>query len=136
MYLGVAHVHVPDSQRKKLDNKSFKCVLLGVSEESKAYRLYNPSSKKIVISRDIVCVEDEKWNWGKSTEEVKRDLLEWEGDNKDTDANEEGEGLENEQTEETDNSSSNESSDESPLSPNQGRSRRQPAWLRDYVTSE
>ncbi|KAJ8631555.1 hypothetical protein MRB53_024878 [Persea americana] len=86
----VAHVHVPDSQRKKLDNKSFKCVLLGVSEESKAYRLYDPISKKIVISRDIVCVEDEKWNWGRSAEEVKHDVLEWEGDNEDADANEEG----------------------------------------------
>ncbi|PRQ50963.1 putative RNA-directed DNA polymerase [Rosa chinensis] len=25
----VAHVHVPDSRRKKLDNKSFRCVVLG-----------------------------------------------------------------------------------------------------------
>ncbi|KAJ8616926.1 hypothetical protein MRB53_013112 [Persea americana] len=124
------------SQRKKLDNKSFKCVLLGVSEESKAYRLYDPISKKIVISRDIVCVEDEKWNWGRSAEEVKHDVLEWEGDNEDADANEEGEGLEDEQTEETDNSSTNESSEEAPLSPNQGRSRRQPAWLRDFVTGD
>jgi hypothetical protein len=38
----VAHVHMPDSKKKKLDNKSFRCVLLGVSEESKAYRLYDP----------------------------------------------------------------------------------------------
>ncbi|BBG96684.1 transposable element gene, partial [Prunus dulcis] len=97
----VAHVHVPDSRRKKLDNKSFKCVLLGVSEESKAYRLYDPISKKIVISRDIV-----------SAYEVKRDVLEWEGDNEDANANEEGEGLEDEQTEEIDNSSPNESSEE------------------------
>jgi hypothetical protein len=37
--------HVPDSQIKKLDNKSFKCVLLGVSEESKAYRVYDPILK-------------------------------------------------------------------------------------------
>jgi hypothetical protein len=41
----VAYVHVPDSQIKKLDNKSFKCVLLDVSEESKAYRVYDPISK-------------------------------------------------------------------------------------------
>ncbi|PNX64970.1 retrovirus-related Pol polyprotein from transposon TNT 1-94, partial [Trifolium pratense] len=25
----LAHVHIPDSQRKKLDSKSKKCVLLG-----------------------------------------------------------------------------------------------------------
>lgn len=74
-------------------------------------------------------MEDEKWNWGRSAEEVKHDVLEWKC------ANEEGEGLEDEQTEETDNSSPNESSEEAPLS-NQGRSRRQPAWLRDFVTGD
>jgi len=36
---------VPDSEIKKLDNKSFKCVFLGVSEELKAYRVYDPISK-------------------------------------------------------------------------------------------
>lgn len=50
----LAHVHVPDSKRIKLNDKSMKCILLGVSEESKAYRLFNPVSKKIVISRDVI----------------------------------------------------------------------------------
>ena len=44
----ISHVHVPDSKRTKLDDKSFSCVLLGVSEESKAYRLYDPISQKII----------------------------------------------------------------------------------------
>lgn len=42
----IAYVHTLDARRSKLDDKSVKCVLLGVSEESKAYRLYNPASKK------------------------------------------------------------------------------------------
>ena len=50
----IAHVHVSDNKRKKLDDKSFQCVLLGMSENSKAYRLYDPTSKKIVVSRDVV----------------------------------------------------------------------------------
>ncbi|RVW42604.1 Retrovirus-related Pol polyprotein from transposon RE1 [Vitis vinifera] len=54
---------VKDNKRKKLDDKSFQCVLLGVSEESKAYRLYDPVSKKIVVSRDVVFEEDKCWNW-------------------------------------------------------------------------
>ena len=58
----IGHVHVPDNKRKKLDDKSFQCVLLGVSEESKAYRLYDPVSKKIVVSRDVVFEEDKCWN--------------------------------------------------------------------------
>ena len=50
----IGHVHVSDGKRKKLDNKSFWCVLLRMSEESKAYRLYDPVSKKIVVSRDVI----------------------------------------------------------------------------------
>jgi len=32
----VAHTHIPDQKRAKLDDKSRKCVFLGVSDESKA----------------------------------------------------------------------------------------------------
>lgn len=37
----IAYIHVPDVKREKLDDKSIKCVFLGISEESKAYRLYD-----------------------------------------------------------------------------------------------
>ena len=46
----ISHVHVPDNMRVKLDAKSFKCILLGVSEESKAYKLFDPLSNKIIVS--------------------------------------------------------------------------------------
>jgi hypothetical protein len=62
----IGHVHIHDNQRKKLDNKSKKCVLLGVSEESKAYKLYDPVDKKIIISRDVVFEESKAWEWNKS----------------------------------------------------------------------
>ena len=58
----MAHVHVHDVRRKKLDAKSFVSVLLGVNEESKAYRLYDPVGKKIVVSKDVVFEEDKSWN--------------------------------------------------------------------------
>ncbi|MCO5604434.1 hypothetical protein L7F22_058600 [Adiantum nelumboides] len=51
------YVHVPDASRTKWDAKSQKCIFLGYSEESKGYRLYNPTTKKIVISRDVVFAE-------------------------------------------------------------------------------
>lgn len=38
----VAHVHIPHEKRGKLDNRSFICILLGYSEETKGYRLYDP----------------------------------------------------------------------------------------------
>eukprot|EP00253_Pinus_taeda_P005509 PITA_05509 len=55
----VAYAHVPDQLRKKLDSKGEKCVFIGYSDESKAYKLYNPSTKKLIISRDVRFIEDE-----------------------------------------------------------------------------
>ena len=72
----IGHIHIPNSKKQKLDDKSFKCVLLNLNEESKAYRLYDPVSKKVIISRNIVFEEDEKWNWGKIIEETNHDVLE------------------------------------------------------------
>ena len=149
----IGHVHVPDNKRKKLDDKSFQCVLLGVSEESKAYRLYDPVSKKIVVSRDVVFEEDKCWNWGRSNEEVRLDVLEWGDSNEEGSEDEQGEddaeeGVAVEGREREDSLSSSESlgslseslgensgvSGESSPSSQQGRNRRVPFWMEDYVS--
>lgn len=54
----IAYAHVPDEKRKKLDDKGEKCVFLGISDCSKAYKLFNPLSKKIIISRDVIFDEE------------------------------------------------------------------------------
>ena len=59
----VGHVHVPDETRTKLDDKSRKLVFIGYEERSKGYKLYDPESKRIVVSRDVVFDEDEKWDF-------------------------------------------------------------------------
>ncbi|GAU36545.1 hypothetical protein TSUD_277510 [Trifolium subterraneum] len=59
----IAYAHVPDSQRTKLDDKSVMCVHLGVSDESKAYKLYDPKKKRIMINRDVVFDERKAWDW-------------------------------------------------------------------------
>lgn len=56
-------------QRIKLDNQSSICVFLGVNEESKGYRLYNPITKKVVVSRDVIFEKDKQWDWVVSLEE-------------------------------------------------------------------
>lgn len=38
----IAYTQVPDVQRKKLHDKGEKCIFLSVSDNSKAYKLYNP----------------------------------------------------------------------------------------------
>ena len=53
-YFGcISYVHISDNKRTKLDDKSMKCVLLRVSEGSKAYWLFDPVLQKIMISRDV-----------------------------------------------------------------------------------
>lgn len=53
-----AMVHIPKQKRHKFDPKSFECILLGYSEVSKAYRLYDLNKRSIVISRDVVFMEN------------------------------------------------------------------------------
>eukprot|EP00253_Pinus_taeda_P030808 PITA_30808 len=58
----VAYAHIPDQLRRKLDSKGEKCIFIRYSEESKAYRLYIPSTKKFFISRDVQFIEEEAWD--------------------------------------------------------------------------
>eukprot|EP00253_Pinus_taeda_P035659 PITA_35659 len=58
----VAYADILDQIRKKLDNKGEKCIFIGYSEESKAYRLYKPSTKKFFVSREVQCIEEEAWD--------------------------------------------------------------------------
>lgn len=51
--------HIPKHKRKKLGSKSTECIMVGYSEQSKAYRLYNPTTKKVFVSRDVVFIEPE-----------------------------------------------------------------------------
>ncbi|KAJ4724683.1 Retrovirus-related Pol polyprotein from transposon TNT 1-94 [Melia azedarach] len=59
----VAHVHVPDERRTKLDDKSESFILIGYDSSSKGYKLYNPNNKKIVISRDVIFDEEGEWDF-------------------------------------------------------------------------
>lgn len=62
----IGFVHAFDQKRRKLDDKSNKCVLLGVNEGFKAYKLYNLVNKNIYISRDVKFQEDVAWEWGEA----------------------------------------------------------------------
>ena len=54
----LAYSLVPQQHRKKLDDKAVKCIFVGYSAKSKGYRLYHPQTKRILVSRDVVFVED------------------------------------------------------------------------------
>ena len=53
--------HVPKKLRKKLDDRSEKCIFVGYSEQSKSYILYNPITKKFIISKDVKFFENKSW---------------------------------------------------------------------------
>ena len=58
----VTYSHIPDKIRKKLDDHSEKCIFIGYSDMSKAYRLYNPITKKMNMRRDVKFKEEESWD--------------------------------------------------------------------------
>lgn len=51
-------------------------MFLGVSQESKAYRLYDPVTDKVVISRDVIFDEEATWDWPKGNQETQELIIE------------------------------------------------------------
>ena len=49
-----AYAHIPDQRRQKLDVKTEKLRFVGYSIASKAYKLFNVQTRKMVIRRDVV----------------------------------------------------------------------------------
>ncbi|TXG65900.1 hypothetical protein EZV62_007175 [Acer yangbiense] len=141
----IAHVHVPEERRTKLDNRSITCVLLGVSEESKGYRLFDPVAKRVVVSRDVIFEEEKQWDWDVSYENQIVVDLEWgdgdgeneegvseNGNGENTDG-EVGETRDEGVREKEDGSSEGE---ERVRELRQSRERQPPTWMGDYVCGE
>ena len=51
-----------EAGRKKLDDRSRVLVHLGTEPGTKAYRLLDPTNKRIVVSRDVHFDEERRWN--------------------------------------------------------------------------
>uniref|UniRef100_A0A251RQU6 Putative ribonuclease H-like domain, Reverse transcriptase, RNA-dependent DNA polymerase n=1 Tax=Helianthus annuus TaxID=4232 RepID=A0A251RQU6_HELAN len=66
----LAYAHIPKQHRSKLNEKTEKTIFVGYSEQSKGYKLYNPHTNKIVISRDVVFDESKQWVVNSETSEV------------------------------------------------------------------
>jgi hypothetical protein len=57
----IAYVHVLDEKRSKLNPKAKKCIFIGYSLEQKGYRCFNPSIRKLQVSKDVVFDEMVSW---------------------------------------------------------------------------
>jgi len=53
-------VNILEIKWDKFEDNTFPCIMLGVSEKSKGYHIFNPMAKRIVVSKDVV-LEKEKW---------------------------------------------------------------------------
>ncbi|GKF06205.1 retrovirus-related pol polyprotein from transposon TNT 1-94 [Tanacetum coccineum] len=53
IFVSIAYVHVPSQRRSKLDDRSKKHVFIGYDKQSTGYKLYNPVTKKVVVSKDV-----------------------------------------------------------------------------------
>ena len=72
VFRSICYAHIDKTERKKLDPKSRKAILLGYGENIKGYRLYDPKEKKILHSRDVLFKEmffDKESN-GKTLERI------------------------------------------------------------------
>ena len=54
----ITYDHVPKTARSKLDDKAEKTIFIGYKHGG--YKLYNPMTKKGIVSRDVTFAEDEE----------------------------------------------------------------------------
>ncbi|KAL8137841.1 hypothetical protein V2J09_003842 [Rumex salicifolius] len=145
----IGHVHIPDVKRTKLDHKSVKCVFLGFSSESKAFRMFEPLGKKVHISRDVIFEEDKMWDWNSDYSTEMQDDLEWkEGDNNNTDDSRDNNNTDDsrlaEEVTETETyeiraqtpSQNHDVSQAREVTSREGRNRQPPVWANDYVLGD
>ena len=59
----ICYAHIPPQKRSKLDAKAERGIFLGYDSQAKGYRIFNLSTEKIMISRDVEFDEDASWNW-------------------------------------------------------------------------
>ena len=62
--------------QRKFDSRVRKCVFIGYNVESKAYKLFDPVTGKLVISRNVTFCEDAAWNWSENANSTHRSILE------------------------------------------------------------
>ncbi|BBH09287.1 transposable element gene [Prunus dulcis] len=57
------HVLIPSALRHKLEENSHKCIFVGYGLCEKGYRLFDPSTRKVILSRDVQFDENGSWKW-------------------------------------------------------------------------
>jgi 2,3-bisphosphoglycerate-independent phosphoglycerate mutase len=59
----IGHVKKIGPGIQKLSDRSQKMVFIGYEEGTKGYRMLEPESRTLHISRDVIFEEDQAWDW-------------------------------------------------------------------------
>jgi hypothetical protein len=68
----IAHVKSARPFLRKLDDRSTPMVFIGYEPGSKAYRVYDPATQRVHVSRDVVFDEAATWDWDKDVPAAER----------------------------------------------------------------
>ncbi|CAA7013624.1 unnamed protein product [Microthlaspi erraticum] len=151
----IGYAKVDSALLKKLDDRSRRLVHLGTEPGTKGYRLLDPQTKKIVVSRDVVFDEIRGWNWSGNSQNqsevdgftieygeygnhgikgvANSETIETEAENDETAAVDVGGMEENNRDEDSEEDSDNgEGNNQIELRRSQ-RVRTQPSYLNDYI---
>eukprot|EP00253_Pinus_taeda_P021633 PITA_21633 len=127
--------HIPKADRKKLDPKAVRCIFVRYGTKFKAYKLFNPESRKTFASRDVVFHEQvqegkddigDDWHIPLLTDETSEDEREQEQKEEQKEEQEEGDKASPFKAEEK-------KFEVSPLPRRSGRKTQKPLKLRDYA---
>lgn len=72
----VCYMHIPDQLRRKLDDKAEQLVLVGYHSTG-GYKLLNPRTMQVVVSRDVVIDQVKEWKWGEKETGPKQVVIEF-----------------------------------------------------------
>nr|GEU90497.1 zinc finger, CCHC-type [Tanacetum cinerariifolium] len=73
----IAYAKVPSQHLTKLADRSIKMVHVGNEQGSKAYRLFDPITQRVCVSRDVKFKKNETWDWKDYISEHTNDEPEW-----------------------------------------------------------
>src|SRR5438046_2764774 len=60
----VAYAHIPEQLRKKLDVKAHRGIFVGYDNPNGTYQIFDPSTNKIISTKDWIISENEFWDFG------------------------------------------------------------------------
>jgi hypothetical protein len=71
----VVHMKVMATNLRKLDDKSKHTIFVGYEPGSKAYLVYDPVTRRVHVSRDVVFEEAAQWTWTEGQRDEAADFI-------------------------------------------------------------